>query len=89
MLIFVNVYEFRNVRSSMMCLFRTAVGDFDLDMYADLPPMRRAWGVIFHLICICVFMLLILNLLIAIMSDTYALYQDKKEGLYMIKVIQA
>lgn len=28
-------------------------------------------------------MLLILNLLIAIMSDTYAEYSDKKEGLYM------
>lgn len=67
----------------MMILFRTSLGDFDLDIYSELDEGRRFWGIIFHVICISCFMLLILNLLIAIMSDTYAEYSDKKEGLYM------
>ena len=73
----------------MLVLFQTAVGDFDLSMYNQLGDDRRMWGIWFHIICIACFMLLILNLLIAIMSDTYALYSDKKEGLYLVKVIQA
>jgi len=39
-------------------------------------------GIIFHVILICLNLLLLLNLMIALMSDTYAKLAQYKKGLY-------
>lgn len=70
-LIFVQVDEYTDLFTSIITLFRTAVGDWDLSMYSAMKE-RETLGIIFHVVMISVNMLLILNLLIAIMSDTYA-----------------
>ena len=61
--------------------FATALGDWDFDIYEDLGE-QKYYGIVFHVIVISVGMLLLLNLIIAIMSDTYSKFAALKLGLY-------
>jgi hypothetical protein len=58
------------------------MGAWDFVIYDDLSPERKLMGILFHVMLICVNLLLLLNLLIALMSDTYASLSLLKRGLY-------
>ena len=46
-------------------------------------------GIVFHFILICVNLLLLMNLMIALMSDTYATLSEFKKSLYFTNIIKA
>jgi len=70
-------------------LFASALGDWDFSIYDELGENKKYIGILFHIIVICANMLLLLNLVIAIMSDTYANLADVKLGLYSQGIIEA
>jgi hypothetical protein len=59
---------------SILTLFKAAMGDFDLDVLRENEPI---FGPIFMLIYLFVGAVMLLNLLIAILSDVYANVQEK------------
>ena len=48
----------------------------------------QKFGIYWHLSFVMINMLIIINLVIAIMTDTYAGMMEQKEGLYNAKIIE-
>jgi hypothetical protein len=61
---------------AFIMFFATAMGDFDFDMYEEMGPTKKYYGIGFHVVVILCNLLLMLNLVIAIMSDTYARFSE-------------
>ena len=63
--------------------FQSALGEWDYGIYDDVGSEGKRWfGVLFHTALVIVNMMLMVNLVIAIMTDTYRIYQDEKLGLF-------
>ena len=59
------------------------MGDWDFDIYEDAGSDSKKWyGIVFHIAVIAVNMLLLVNLVIAIMTDTYRIYAEVNLGLF-------
>lgn len=57
--------------------FESALGAWDFSIYENAGSVSKQWfGIIFHITVLIVNMLLLLNLVIAIMSDTYSKYSS-------------
>ena len=70
--------------------FESALGNWDFSIYDEVDSELKRWyGITFHIIVLLVNMLLLLNLVIAIMSDTYALYEKVMLGLFSQGIIEA
>ena len=89
MLTFGEVPEYSNLSSAIIMIFQTAMGSWDLTIYDELADDRRFFGIVFHFILICVNLLLLLNLMIALMSDTYVDLSEFKKSLYFSNLIKA
>ena len=61
---------------AFIMFFSTAMGEFDLEMYEEMGPTKKYYGIVFHVIVILCNLLLMLNLVIAIMSDTYSKFSE-------------
>ena len=48
------------------------MGEFTFTQYDELGEDKKYFGIIFHVLVVTMNMVLMLNLIIAIMSDTYA-----------------
>ena len=82
--------EYRDITSTLIMMLETSMGAWDLTIYDSVtPPEKRALGKVFHLFVMCVNMLLLLNLIIAIMTDTYAYYNSLRRGLFSRNIIEA
>ena len=81
-LIFGEIPEYDDLYTAIVMIFQTAMGAWDLTVYDVLSDDRKYIGVLFHILLICVNLLLLLNLMIALMSDTYANLAVLKRGLY-------
>lgn len=53
-------------------VLRTTLGDFDVDMYKDMPPASRFTSWVLWLIIVCSCQIVFLNFLIAVISDVFA-----------------
>jgi hypothetical protein len=88
-LIFGEISEYNNLTSATIMIFQTSMGMWDLTMYDVLEEKRRYVGILFHVLLICVNLLLLLNLLIALMQDTYGEMSGIKMSLYYKNIIYA
>ena len=68
--------------------FESSMGEWDLTIYDNLK-LGASVGQIFHLLVIILNLILLLNLVIAILSETYVRFADKSLGLYYDGVIEA
>lgn len=64
--------NYLNIGTTIIMFFQTAMGEWDFSFYDELGEGKKYFGIIFHIIVITTNMILMLNLIIAIMSDTYA-----------------
>ena len=83
-LIFSDLSDFKDFWAAFFLLFDYALGSWDTSIFCEEGiDSQRCWiGKIFTFIFLSVNMVLLLNLIIAILSSTYAYYEDKKIGLY-------
>lgn len=72
----------------MMTYFESSIGSFDLDQYASEVAWKRYFGTFMHIAVLLFNLVLMLNLLIAIMSDTYAALSAQRIGLYQSSLIR-
>jgi len=80
--------QYSGLYTATLMLFETSMGAWDLTIYD--PYGDKKWiGQGFHVIFIILNLLMLLNLVIAIMSDTYGFFVDEKLGLYFSGVIEA
>jgi hypothetical protein len=87
-LIFGELYEYRDLQNTLIMLLESSLGQWDFNIYNDLKigPM---YGVGYHIIVITVNMILLLNLVIAILTETYVRFSKVKLGLYYDGVVDA
>lgn len=71
----------------MRTYFTTSLGEFNLSQYDEMVGWQRFYGMGLHVIVLFVNMILMINLLIAIMSDQYSLMQEVRTGLFWGQVI--
>ena len=82
---FGNIKEYNDLWTTLVMFFESSLGNWDFGIYDSDPKMTLAkkwYGILFHITVLLVNMLLLLNLVIAIMSDTYAEYSSMKLGLF-------
>lgn len=79
---FIDLFE--SIRQYLMA----SLGNFDLFQYDELEGWKRYYGIFLHIIVLFYNMLILVNLLIAIMSDEYASLSEVKTGLYWGSVIR-
>jgi len=80
---FGNLKEYDNLAVALVMFFESSLGQFDMKIYDNAGSDAKRWfGVVFHITVLIVNMLLLLNLVIAIMSDTFARYSDVMLGLF-------
>ena len=63
--------EFSSLFEATRTYFAASLGEFDLNMFDDLDGWKKYYGIGLHLVVLFSNMVLMINLLIAIMSDTY------------------
>ena len=80
--------NFANLFEALRTYLDASLGNFDLRQYDDYEGFKGSFGLILHVLVLFVNMILIINLLIAIMSDTYARMSDLRVGLYWATVIK-
>ena len=80
--------NFSSLFNSIRTYFIASLGSFDLNQYDDLADWQRAYALFMHISVLITFMLIIVNLLIAILSDEYASLNEVKTGLYWSAIIQ-
>lgn len=80
-LVFGEIDAYSNFSKTLVLLFETSMGNWSLAMYNGLSVSDET-GEVFHLCVIIINMILMLNLVIAILSETYNRLARLKLGLY-------
>ena len=92
-LIFGEVHDFHNLSFIIYNYIESSLGNWDLTIYDDTTEydeplvFLKHIGRIYHLIFLVVNLVLMLNFIIAILSDTYANYIELKNGLYYNELV--
>ena len=84
-MIFSKLVGFPSFIETVVLYFENSLGSWSADVYCSDEKVQSFFcyiGTGFMVIILLVNMVLLLNLVIAILSSTYAAYEDKKLGLY-------
>lgn len=86
--LFNDLTEFRNFWISLNTMYQSALGGFDFSIFAASSVTAEVYGRIFLAIYLLGFMILILNFLIAILSETFAYYITTANALKLKEIIK-
>lgn len=86
--LFYDISQFRNFIEAFHHLFEAALGGFDFDIFESSNLTDPAIGKVYMSIYLLVSAILLLNFLIAIMSETYSRMKDYSIGMKMAEVIK-
>lgn len=87
-LIFGELEEYNGLTDTVILLLQTSLGQWDFSIY-DKLEIGATFGIIFHVIVIIMNLILLLNLVIAILTETYIRFSKVKLGLYYDGVVDA
>jgi len=79
--------NFENLYEAMRTFIMASLGNFDLYQHDLIGGWKQYFGNLLHLAVLFVNMILMINLLIAIMSDTYVKLTELRAGLFWSSVI--
>ena len=89
---FQEVPSLRKFEDSFIYFFQAALGEFDLDIFAEtyLParPLLHKLGIYFVLVFVFINLVILINVVVAMMSDTYGVMSSVKLGQYSHSVIK-
>ena len=86
-LLFAELDAYKDMGEAMKTLFASSIGEFDYSTYDELKDVNPYVGYIFITVFLIMISIMLLNFLIAILSNTYELLNDVKNGLYLKNVI--
>lgn len=86
-LLFYELDEYEDVKEASKTLFGSSLGNFEYTVYDPLNNISPDVGYIFITVFLIFTMIMLLNFLIAILSNTYSVLNDVKNGLYLRKVL--
>jgi hypothetical protein len=80
-LMFADLKDFDTLEKASLLIFNSAFGSYDFSIYDNLEEDRKMIGYGYQIIALCLNLLVLVNLLIAIMSETYARFSVYDRGL--------
>ena len=85
-LLFPDVDNFVTFYKAINYLFEASLGNFDPDIFEEMQTKEVEWGHIYQAIFLIINLILLLNLLIAILSNTYAVLEARGKALYSLEI---
>ena len=80
--------EFKNFFSSILTVIDTSLGNYNFEAYDVIRDEDLALiGLLYTISIVVTFNILILNLIIAILANTYNIFDDRSNGLYLSKIL--
>lgn len=73
-----------------MTVINTSIGSFDFGIFELISAsdnFLKLFGDLYTIAIVIIFKILILNFIIAILSNTYSLFDTKSQGLYLSKIL--
>lgn len=86
-----DIPEFSTFFDSLIIIVDSSMGNFDFSIFNQIEddPEFLFIGKIYLCFVVVTFPILILNLIIAILSNTYNIYDPKSNGLYLSKILSS
>ena len=84
LILFDQIPQFGNFTDTIILLFSMSLGDFSFD---TMEP-EGALGQVYLAAYLILGLVILLNLLIAILSSTYAILESRSVGLYLERIIE-
>lgn len=91
-ILFQEIPELNNFSSSFPIWIQAAMGDYDIsifDVFLETNPFMYWLGVYNTLTFVFINILVLINVVIAMMTDTYSLMTSVRKGLYNYNIIKA
>ena len=87
---FFHVQEFSGFYETVQIHFHASFGDYDLSMFDAYEdrPLLKYFGHAYIILYLFINLLLLLNMVIAMMADTYAQMAEVKMGLYKYQILR-
>ena len=83
--------EFGSLFTSLVTVLDASMGNFEFSLFDSIDEneqmILKNAGIIYIFLTVIIFTILILNLIIAILSNTYNIFQEKSAGLYLSKIL--
>jgi len=80
--------DYESLPKTMLTLFKATLGDFDFDIFDDYSSKTLKYtGYAFMTTFLIYMMITLLNFVIAILSDTYAILTEKSTSLYLREIV--
>lgn len=86
-LMFYELPNYSDIGEATKVLFSSAIGQFDYSTYDGLTSVNVWVGYIYITVFVVIFNIMLLNFLIAVLSNTYEQLNTVKDGLYLKNVI--
>ena len=82
--------EFEGMFESILTVVDASLGNYNLDTYNKInDKLMRNLGKIYMIAIVVTFNIVLLNLIIAILSNTYGFYESGSTGLYLSKILSS
>ena len=85
-ILFPDVHKFSDFGVALLYLFEASLGSFDSSIFESMETKNAAWGYYYQCIFLLASLVLLLNLLIAILSNTYSELQPRSKALYFLEM---
>ena len=73
-----------------MTVVDASLGNYDLKIYESIrDPYTRLFGELLIIIVVLCFNILLLNLIIAVLANTYSIFDARSNGLYLAKILSS
>jgi len=80
--------EFEGMFESLLTVIDASLGNYDITIFDRVPNENMAFvGKIYMISIIVMFNILLMNLIIAILANTYSNFESGSTGLYLSKIL--
>ena len=82
--------KYSTLFKAFITIIDASMGNFDFSQFDDIDnPALKNIGIVYVMIGVLFFTILILNLIIAILSNTYNIFDPQSKGLYLSKILSS
>lgn len=81
--------RFETLQEACFTVLDASIGVYDLALFDNSEPYQKHLGQFFTIALVVTFKILILNLIIAILSNTYHQFDSQSGGLYLSKILNS
>jgi hypothetical protein len=79
--------EFNGIFTSLLTVIDASLGNFNIHMFDGAPDNYKLLGHAYIVTLVVCFNILLFNLIIAILANTYNIFDSRSNGLYLSKIL--